>query len=65
MTQQAVTPHGPLIPLGSPPGPFTEEDLYVPDFAEEHQSMTFADQLEGGPEHAPDEDVPHGLAGQD
>ncbi|MBN1174865.1 MAG: hypothetical protein JXA67_22085 [Micromonosporaceae bacterium] len=54
-----------LIPLGSPPGEVDEDDLREPDFAEEHCSMTLADQMEGGPEHAPDPETPHGLAGQD
>jgi hypothetical protein len=36
-----------------------------PDFASEHSSLTFADQLEGGPERARDPDSPKGLAGAD
>ena len=36
-----------------------------PDFASEHQSLTFSDQMPGGPEHARDPDSPKGLAGAD
>ena len=36
-----------------------------PDFASEHQSLTFADQMPGGPEHSRDPDSPRGLAGAD
>jgi len=37
-----------------------------PDFAEEHDGATFADELPDGPERAPaDESVPSGLAGAD
>jgi hypothetical protein len=36
-----------------------------PDFASEHQSLTFADQMPGGPEHSRDPDSPKGLAGAD
>lgn len=36
-----------------------------PDFASEHSSVTFADQLAGGPEGARDPDSPKGLAGAD
>jgi hypothetical protein len=36
-----------------------------PDFAAEHSSMTVADQMPGGPERAPDREVPRGYAGMD
>ena len=36
-----------------------------PDFASEHSSLTFAYQLDGGPERARDPDSPKGLAGAD
>ena len=36
-----------------------------PDFATEHQSLTFSDQMPGGPEHSRDPDSPKGLAGAD
>jgi hypothetical protein len=35
------------------------------DFAVEHCSVTLADQLAGGPEHATEPDSPKGLAGMD
>lgn len=35
------------------------------DFAEEHRSATFADELPDGPERAKDPDSPNGLAGAD
>jgi hypothetical protein len=36
------------------------------DFADEHDDVTFADELPDGPERAPsDESVPSGLAGAD
>jgi hypothetical protein len=34
-----------------------------PDFASEHQSVTFADQQPGGPEGAPGSESPEGFAG--
>jgi hypothetical protein len=36
-----------------------------PDFAEEHDDVTHADELAGGPEGARDDDEPRGLAGED
>lgn len=42
------------------PGPDTG-----PDFAEEHTSPTFADQMPGGPEGQPEDASPKGLAGAD
>lgn len=36
-----------------------------PDFAEEHTSATFADEIPGGPERAPEPESPRGLAGMD
>jgi hypothetical protein len=36
-----------------------------PDFASDHQSLTFSDQMPGGPERARDPDSPKGLAGAD
>lgn len=36
-----------------------------PDFAAEHSSLTFADELEGGPERAREPESPRGLAGMD
>ncbi|GAA1792835.1 hypothetical protein GCM10009682_13390 [Luedemannella flava] len=38
---------------------------FEPDFAAEHSRVSFADQLEGGPERARDPDSPKGLAGAD
>jgi hypothetical protein len=35
------------------------------DFAVEHCSVTLADQLAGGPEHAREPESPRGLAGMD
>ncbi|GAA2330214.1 hypothetical protein [Dactylosporangium salmoneum] len=35
------------------------------DFASEHCTVTLAEQLEGGPEHAREPESPHGLAGMD
>lgn len=35
------------------------------DFATEHSSPTFADQLSGGPEHAPEAESPHGYSGME
>jgi hypothetical protein len=35
------------------------------DFADEHSSPTFADQMEGGPERAPEPESPEGHAGMD
>ncbi|MER7276713.1 hypothetical protein ABT369_19940 [Dactylosporangium sp. NPDC000244] len=42
---------------------FDEDDLG--DFATEHCSVTLAEQLAGGPEHAREPESPHGLAGMD
>jgi len=42
-----------------------EDDPYGGDFAAEHADVSHAGELEGGPEHVPDPDVPTGLAGQD
>ncbi|GAA5180813.1 hypothetical protein GCM10023322_13970 [Rugosimonospora acidiphila] len=42
-----------------------EDELDGRDFAEEHDDLTHADSLRGGPERAVDEAVPSGLAGQD
>ncbi len=36
-----------------------------PDFAGEHSDVTLAEDRRGGPERAPDESVPRGLAGAD
>ncbi len=36
-----------------------------PDFAGEHAGTTLAGEVPDGPEHARDDDEPHGLAGQD
>lgn len=40
-------------------------DEREPDFAEEHASPTFADQLRGGPERAAEAESPRGYAGMD
>jgi hypothetical protein len=50
-----------------PPGPLDEdaEPEMEPDFASEHATVTVADQLEGGPEGAPEPESPRGLSGQD
>ncbi|WP_433053664.1 hypothetical protein [Dactylosporangium sp. CS-033363] len=42
---------------------FEPDDLG--DFATEHCSLTLAEQLAGGPEHAREPESPHGLAGMD
>lgn len=42
---------------------FDTDDLG--DFATEHCSVTIAEQLDGGPEHAREPESPHGLAGMD
>lgn len=41
------------------------EPEHEPDFAEEHKSATFADQLEGGPEGRPESESPKGYAGME
>jgi hypothetical protein len=48
----------------APPEPDPEPEP-EPDFASDHQSLTFSDQMPGGPEHARDPDSPKGLAGAD
>jgi hypothetical protein len=35
------------------------------DFAAEHDSTSYADELRGGPEGAPEPESPHGRAGMD
>ena len=42
-----------------------EDDPEGADFAGEHADVSHARELAGGPEHAEDEAVPTGLAGQD
>jgi hypothetical protein len=42
-----------------------EDDPDGGDFAVEHADVSHAQELRGGPEGVPDEDVPSGLAGQD
>jgi hypothetical protein len=42
-----------------------EDDPEGADFAGEHDDLSHAAELHGGPERIPDEDVPSGLAGQD
>ncbi|WP_433611694.1 hypothetical protein ACQP2P_45015 [Dactylosporangium sp. CA-139114] len=42
---------------------FDADDLG--DFASEHRSVTLAEELAGGPEHAREPESPHGLAGMD
>lgn len=56
MTEQQVRTLEPF------PG-FDVDDLG--DFAVEHCSVTLADQLAGGPEHAREAESPKGLAGMD
>ncbi|MET7418154.1 hypothetical protein [Dactylosporangium sp. NPDC005555] len=56
MTEQQVRALEPF------PG-FDVDDLG--DFAVEHCSVTLADQLAGGPEHAREAESPKGLAGMD
>jgi hypothetical protein len=53
---------GLAIEFIAPPEPEQEPE---PDFASEHQSLTFSDQMPGGPEHSRDPDSPKGLAGAD
>lgn len=43
----------------------TEPGEEQPDFADEHGSTTFSDEMPGGPEDARDGDSPSGLAGAD
>lgn len=52
----ASRPDRSLQPLGDP-----DE---VGDFAEEHDDTTLADQVEGGPEHAPEDVSPRGRGGE-
>lgn len=58
-------PRRPLEPLGSPPGEVDEESQRQPDIGEEHDTVTIADQLEGGPEGVPEPESPHGFNGMD
>ena len=46
-------------------GPDPVDAELEPDFAGEHDSVTFADERRGGPERAPEEESPRGLAGMD
>ncbi|MDQ7911238.1 hypothetical protein RB614_42790 [Phytohabitans sp. ZYX-F-186] len=51
-------------PYGPGPGqeePYDEDS----DFAEEHSSPTFADQMSGGPEGEPEPESPKGYTGMD
>jgi hypothetical protein len=41
------------------------DPLDEPDFAEEHASATFADQMPGGPEGIPESETPEGYAGME
>jgi hypothetical protein len=41
------------------------DPLDEPDFAEEHTSATFADQMPGGPEGASEPETPEGYAGME
>jgi hypothetical protein len=59
MRTEPTGPEGRRLPRSD------EDELDGQDFAEEHSDLTHADQLRGGPERAPDEAVPSGLAGQD
>ncbi len=40
-------------------------DSADPDFADEHTSATFAEEMDGGPEGRPEDDSPRGYAGAD
>ncbi|MFI5916367.1 hypothetical protein [Dactylosporangium sp. NPDC051541] len=51
-----------VVVVESFPG-FEPDDLG--DFATEHCSVTLAEQLAGGPEHARERESPRGLAGMD
>lgn len=42
-----------------------EDEPYGSDFAVEHDDMSHAQELEGGPEGVPDPEMPSGLAGAD
>lgn len=42
-----------------------EDEPFGADFAEEHDDLSHAGEMRGGPEGVPDEDVPSGLAGED
>ncbi|GAA2617984.1 hypothetical protein GCM10010399_56330 [Dactylosporangium fulvum] len=53
----------PELRVADPFPGFDADDLG--DFAVEHRSMTLAEQLDGGPEHAREPESPRGLAGMD
>jgi hypothetical protein len=42
-----------------------EDALGESDFADEHQSPTYADQMPGGPEGVAESETPQGLAGME
>jgi hypothetical protein len=54
-------------PVFRDPDPMPEAlpDDDLGDFAEEHTSNTFADEVRGGLEGAPEPESPRGLAGMD
>lgn len=47
------------------PAPFDSSAEPEPDFANEHESTSYADDLRGGPEGAPEPESPTGRAGMD
>jgi hypothetical protein len=57
--------------LGEQPGPDTAVEQAAArgsgedDFADEHNDLSLADEMSGGPEGQPEDDSPHGLAGAD
>ena len=53
-------------PRVAEPVPFPGFDVDdLGDFAVEHRSVTLAEQMDGGPEHAREPESPRGLAGMD
>ena len=53
-------------PESREPAPFPGFDVDdLGDFAEEHRSVSFSEQMAGGPEHAREAGSPRGLAGMD
>ncbi len=57
-------------PLGSPADSAADADPTLTaqtggDFAAEHDSPTYADDLDGGPERAAEPESPRGLAGME
>jgi len=64
MVERRQSQHG---GIGEPAQAETEaeQDGGDGDFAEEHNDLTVADEMTGGPEGQPEDDSPDGLAGAD